>query len=245
MTSEQRYISKELTHFIGRDKVSNEVLYQKLCKILKEGLLTTKFKGVKIDTSKKLSEGEMIIATMICFCDIPLSDMGIHIKKYGPFGLSFTKDFIVKQGGYPVFYVAKNARSKLLMNKNILEVADDAVASLISDQVSKSIETVKHFDGKTDISDKEEKQIKSEIRISSFWADHVLGYIKLFDHTLPDEHPDNVYFEREWRVLGNVKFGLKDIQRILIPKDKDYAERFRKDFPEYYGQLSFTVYPDE
>ncbi len=41
MTSKQRYISKELTHFIGKDykSVSSDELYNRLSKILKKGLL--------------------------------------------------------------------------------------------------------------------------------------------------------------------------------------------------------------
>ena len=31
---------------------------------------------------------------VICFCDIPLEDLGIHMQKYSRFGLSFRKPFL-------------------------------------------------------------------------------------------------------------------------------------------------------
>jgi hypothetical protein len=31
----------------------------------------------------------------ICFCDIPEADLTIHMGKYGPFGLAFTKKFLM------------------------------------------------------------------------------------------------------------------------------------------------------
>ena len=44
--------------------------------------------------------------------------------------------------------------------------------------------------------------------------------------------------EREWRVLGDVGFELKDVHRIFLPPS--YAERFREDLPGYTGQVTFV-----
>lgn len=41
-----------------------------------------------------------------------------------------------------------------------------------------------------------------------------MAYIKLFDATLPDDHPDNYYMEREWRSLDNICFSVEDIRTI-------------------------------
>jgi len=35
-----------------------------------------------------------------------------------------------------------------------------------------------------------------------------------------------------------LKFDLKDVRRVFLPEF--YAELFRKDFPDYYGQVTFT-----
>jgi abortive phage resistance protein AbiGi (putative antitoxin) len=45
----------------------------------------------------------------ICFCDIPVTDLEIHMKKYSRVGLSFLKPFLVSKGANPVLYVANNS----------------------------------------------------------------------------------------------------------------------------------------
>lgn len=64
---------------------------------------------------------------------------------------------------------------------------------------------------------------------------YVFGYIKTFDPALADEHPDNYYMEREWRVIGQVHFRSCDVSRILVPTS--FVEQFRLDVPEYEGQV--------
>jgi hypothetical protein len=107
---QQRYVSTELTHFVGRGLVT-EKQYRLLMKIINEGWLThpphnpNRSGNLSVNTAAKFSTNEMYNPEMVCFCDIPVADLGIHISKYSPFGLSFSKDFVVKHGGCPVFYV--------------------------------------------------------------------------------------------------------------------------------------------
>jgi hypothetical protein len=55
---------------------------------------------------------------------------------------------------------------------------------------------------------------------------------------LNEDDPENYYFEREWRILGNLWFEITDINRVIIPES--YAKKFIKDIPEYSGQLTFV-----
>jgi len=64
-----------------------------------------------------------------------------------------------------------------------------------------------------------------------------LSYVKFFDDSLPDDHLDNFYMEREWRVVGNVHFGLDDVKQIFIPKD--FSKRFHTDVPDFPGEIEF------
>jgi hypothetical protein len=66
----------------------------------------------------------------------------------------------------------------------------------------------------------------------------VFPFIKYFDDLASDEDEANVYMEREWRVIGDVKFALVDVHRVFMPEH--YAERFRADLPNYKGQLTFS-----
>lgn len=74
-------------------------------------------------------------------------------------------------------------------------------------------------------------------QLERFFDFQVFSHLKFFDHLYPEDHPDNYYYEREWRVVGNVEFSLEDVKRVLIRQK--YAKRFREDCPQYYGQLTF------
>jgi Putative abortive phage resistance protein AbiGi, antitoxin len=107
MVDVQRYVSSELSHFVGKGK-SEEDQYRLLLQILRTGLLMHKpFKhpqqrALRLDFSQ-LREIE---DDVVCFCDIPTPDLAIHVGKYSKFGLAFKKEFLVEQGACPVFYVA-------------------------------------------------------------------------------------------------------------------------------------------
>jgi hypothetical protein len=64
-----------------------------------------------------------------------------------------------------------------------------------------------------------------------------LDFVKPFDAAKVDDDPDNYYMEREWRVPRNIKFELRDVERIIIPRK--YSDAFHADLPEYRGQLHF------
>jgi hypothetical protein len=63
-----------------------------------------------------------------------------------------------------------------------------------------------------------------------FWC-----YIKFYDHTKESDDNDNYYYEREWRVIGNIRFTKQDIVRVYIPSD--FNEIFKYDYPEFENRL--------
>ncbi len=54
---------------------------------------------------------------IISFCDIPLSQVKEHVKKYGGYGIGFSIDWGVKNGLNPVLYIEKNSRVAHSINK--------------------------------------------------------------------------------------------------------------------------------
>ena len=110
MSAVQRYISDELTHFVGSKKRKSKTRsredgqYELLIKILNEGRLYNPKMGVSLAvyTSAEISKNEMYSPQSVCLSDIPIEDLKIHTKKYSGFGVSFTKDFIIKQKGVPI-----------------------------------------------------------------------------------------------------------------------------------------------
>src|SRR5580700_4445458 len=122
--STQRYVSKELTHFLGRgfragactpDEVEQEqyVLLKKIISgavLAKDGDVDSAG-AISINVARTFGSGEKHKPSCVCFCDIPEPDLAIHIPKYSRFGLSFLKPFLVSQGANPVWYVAKDSMS--------------------------------------------------------------------------------------------------------------------------------------
>lgn len=46
---------------------------------------------------------------MVCFCDIPLSQIAEHVEKYGKYAIGIKKDWAIEKGVTPVLYVHKNS----------------------------------------------------------------------------------------------------------------------------------------
>lgn len=243
MPSHQRYVSNELTHFVGRSLASEADQYGLLVKILQAGwLLSPPFDpnafgtGIHIDYTKKISTNEMLSPTIVCFCDIPVADLGLHVRKYSRFGLAFSKAYLIQKGANPVLYVPGNSVSishdlapKVIPRP---EYFDDMLVEL--QEVFWSLRTLL-YDQKSAVARDYSARLTG---LDVFLRYEVFCFVKFFDDSLSDGDPENYYMEREWRVLGNVKFDLGDVRRLIVPET--WAERLRQDIPQYSGQLTFV-----
>jgi Putative abortive phage resistance protein AbiGi, antitoxin len=115
MPAAQRYVSDELTHFVGRTAKNDDERYEILVnRILKSGMLTypphdvNRPRSLALDFSQPLSTDQALQYEVVCFCDIPVADLAIHVRKYSKFGLAFKKEFLIARGACPVFYVAND-----------------------------------------------------------------------------------------------------------------------------------------
>ena len=267
--SQQRYISNELSHFAGAKLEKKENQYKVLIEIINTGFLKSSGHGfhptlssVEINENAKISENEMYIPGMVCFCDIPVEDLHLHVKKYSPFGLSFSKDFIVNNGGAPLYYIPRKTKvekAKRMSPERVEQLAQKSRnlgrASIEPEEedwkkTNKALyfdEMVKKYQGllkllcrliyKIDNLEQRGGAFNNLNEIEIFSKFHFFSYLKFFDHELQDSDLENYYFEREWRIVGNLQFNKKDIKRVfLLP---DYAKQFRKDCPDYYGQITF------
>lgn len=122
-TIQQQYVSNELTHFVGKE-LKPEEQYALLVKILTEGQLRSPGYPIdgpphKIDVWFRyrdlptIDPNMMVNPKMVCFCDIPVRDLRIHMTKYGEFGLSFLKTFLIAEGANPVFYLSQDSVASL------------------------------------------------------------------------------------------------------------------------------------
>jgi len=258
----QRYISKELTHFVGgnlREIKDEEQRFEKQYKILikiihekcisspphsslqlPEGMKYNQtYSPKRISGHHKFSSNDMIIPNIVCFCDIPLGDLGVHINKYSPFGLSFKKSFLIERGANPILYVEKNSA---IYYKSILEGKSrdstrleylNEMINLFGDNCFPPLKYLRTKDRTPIIGPPREECWF----IAEFVLD-LLCYVKLFDASKMDNDEDNFYMEREWRTLYDVYFEINDIYRIILPSA--FNKRFRNDVPEYTGQITFS-----
>jgi hypothetical protein len=144
--------------------------------------------------------------------------------------LSFKKDFIARNGGAPVFYIPQKAKRIGASTTCRGEYFDYAVTSIHEnyDDLQKESGTIDSED-QIPAPSREPNSIDFDglIEDYQFLVFYVFSYAKFFDHTLPDEHENNYYFEREWRIIGKLKFELKDINHIYLPEG--YQNKVDKD----------------
>jgi hypothetical protein len=260
----QRYVSNELTHFVGAALSCDEDRYSLLVKILREGWLThpphnLTFSGnLSVNAQVHFSSNEMYSAEVVCFCDIPLDDLDIHVKKYGPFGIAFPKGLLVQRGANPVFYVASPSpihspfTSDLVaaIMRNPVNYAYDKVRLAVDRTIERGaafdravpewhrmVDLLRTLLMQTSATPGVPPEAQRVHDLTLFMEFQVFSFIKCFDPGLTESHRENFYMEREWRVVGNVQFALGDISRVLVPEA--FGGRFRQDVPEYKGQLTF------
>lgn len=257
---QQRYVSSELTHFVGASlRPDEEAQYDLFRRILRSGVLKKGSSGAGFFYAlSPIADdlGESLQAPMVCFCDIPVEDLQLHSAKYGRFGVAFRKDLLARKGATPVFYVVSDAPTLPMLGhifhfdrpredrgdwkepttinfapyrrRDVFEVWKYATTMVAHKGASASSPGVTSY----------------EFMQGPWWGDfleffslYVFGYVKYMEVGLEESDARNFYMEREWRVLHEVVFTIEEVTRVVIPEQ--YARRFRVDFPEYFGQVSF------
>jgi Putative abortive phage resistance protein AbiGi, antitoxin len=69
-----------------------------------------------VNVDAPMTSNKFIDPEMICFCDIPYEPVElfrIHTAKYKRFGIAFKREFLIRQGANPVFYVATSSATPL------------------------------------------------------------------------------------------------------------------------------------
>jgi hypothetical protein len=247
----QSYVSDELIHFVGGAMPSNAERYALFLKILGQGWLQASYREefgpgftVRSNSQTRLSANEAIKCTMLCFCDIPRGQLKIHTQKYGPFGIAFSKQFLLRRGATPVHYVPRNAcnRAVGVGPQNVGERFDELRAEL--GRVRADLEEyVTGIDGAPTYLSKRSPPGTPEGhrvlgRLSALQSEFevlVFARIKFFTEGLPEDHRENYYMEREWRLHDGLAFRLGEIARIFLPLD--YRQQFHEDVPDYTGDV--------
>jgi hypothetical protein len=253
---EQRYVSRDLTHFAGRGKRTKVQRYRVLLEIVRSGKLRSPRRFGITEFNAKFSQREMYSFPGVCFCDIPLADLRIHTQKCGPFGIAFQKQFLLQRGASPVFYIANDSQITPDTDSQTRQLDPAAVALGIREA---SYSREKFFDLMVSEFDRLGRALANRAKAiprssskevlelaecatrmatwKAYLTEYVFAYCIPFYANLDDTDERHFYMEREWRVYGDVKFGVSDIERLIVPRE--FGKRIRTDLPEYDGQVHF------
>jgi hypothetical protein len=207
------------------------------------------YPNVRHDLGSKLSDNALVQFEIVCFCDIPLEEIAIHCSKYGHFGLAFSKSFLIAQGASPVMYIPKPGSFEMVIREHHSASGELSYEERKNGDRANLIDTVFAFHNhkvlyhwflelqnavpEADSLDGVMKIVKN-LRTTLFYQTaieaFIFGHLKFFDPTLPPDHADNYYMEREWRVAGKVRFQQADVEHLYV--SADFVDRARRDFPD-------------
>jgi len=195
---------------------------------------------------------------IVCFCDIPQDDLVIHCAKYSCFGMAFPRQFLVDRGAAPVMYVPKPGWYKAVirshdchsgkLNREVVTEGDKAsridaafdfhnhkltndLYMRLQDRMGKAFRQRKTVDDVLSVEDDLHQLLMYQTIIETL----LFGHLKFFDPTLPPNHVDNYYMEREWRVAGKVEFAVKDIANLYVAQA--FLNQATQDFPDLAGNI--------
>ena len=241
MPQDQQYVSNELFHFVGRNQQPKRQ-FELLVQIMQSRvLLSSKCAGTNydLDGDGRLLAGEMMNVPAICFCDIPVESLSIHIKKYGPFSLSFSKRFVSNNGGKPVIYVPLKSMASIGQGSRGSDLPQKLRTVI---QSLRELEKIRsNADYNESINDRQTRRLVSKtIAQGQFLTKEFYYFIKLFDEDLPLEHRKNYYMEREWRIVNNpiqpqLQFSISNIKHIIVPGE--FRGQILRMFPNVESKL--------
>ena len=230
------YVSNELFHFVGHATPSdNEENYRKLLLVLGSGWVSAPphrpqwdNESYGIDHSKRLESGALIVPSVTCFCDIPVEHLDIHIRKYGPSGVSFRRTFLARHGARPVMYIPMNRDDwRSIYGRNLLADMEACYKSFLS--LCDEVVTDPGQEMTSTYAKQTSDPLDAREAVKKLVQKHFFAFIKPFDVDLPSNDSDNYYMEREWRRLGNVKASPATVVTVLVASG--FEDRLRKDAP--------------
>ena len=229
-----RYTSDELFHFVGYSHPDDHVAnYDILRSVLADRCIShpphERGWGVErltLNRTESLVNGGLLVPDVVCFADIPREALGIHVKKYGMFGLSLARDHLVRYGARPVMYVPLHADDGLSIYGRTLLRDIEAVFRSLQDTTQDLPPIERRHLGRQLVSLQESAQVAYTVFGKAF-----LAFLKPFDADLENRDPENYYMEREWRRLGNVCFAPEQVGCILVPEV--YVARLKGECPSF------------
>lgn len=248
-----RYTSETFYHMVGFGVMNDPSIapedkqdqcYERLKLVLKFGFIA----GVDLDGNRVKQESIIRVSTnpkghlrhgdfdgflvkgdISCFADIPLECIDVHASKYGLFGFGVSARHLVRLGARPVSYVPVDDDGWMGPSYRGTGLLDNMTSEIVKlhDEVDAWEE---------EHNDADESGVKTIHNmhkwsgLNSVLTRDVAAFIKPYDSTLPFDHPECYYMEREWRLLGNVEIAPPKVPTIIVAKG--YRLRLLEEVPD-------------
>ena len=195
-----------------------------------KGILADNFHVKYCKESIHFGENSNLIihVPMVCFCDIPLSQIKNHIANYGHYGIGLTREWAIKNKLNPVLYVQHDSSLAISYDQLIKDILKASKKINDKDVFKRTMDIaryLKNYEGKPERSG---KVIKKKYRFSDEreWR-YVPPYSSackvLYTHqtyTKPGIVEEAIQSMEGYRL----KFNPNDVKYIIIKNDKEIGE---------------------
>jgi len=196
------------------------------------------------DFSEFLEDEYRIAIPMVCFCDIPLSQIHNHVKNYGGYALGLSKEWGRKNSISRIIYSYKQSFSAKYFITT-LRYAQDFNSVGIVNQINKLFQFVKPYEGKLYRSNSTTSDLIRfyDEREWRFVPDTSLRNNVVRSYLSEKEYLDAQELETANGSLANDTFSLsfepKDIKYIIVNKESEIHEMLKKVIKIKGGKFSY------
>ena len=220
MAEQPQYVSDKLFHFVGHaHSEDHEKNFATLKAILQTGWILHRGgspgwgqERISISPTGTLINERLIVPEVVCFCDIPEEALGIHVAKYGQFGLSLSRQYAQRYGARPVLYFPLNIDQPEMRYGTPCLSDIEAVFRSLRNHLRGIEKPNERTWGQEPTTLEHAADAFASIALKEF-----LAFVKPFDGQLPATAWNNYYMEREWRRLGNMEVNEQSVRSIIIP----------------------------
>tara|TARA_R110000787_G_scaffold278320_1_gene387998 strand:+ start:1559 stop:2056 length:498 start_codon:yes stop_codon:yes gene_type:complete len=156
------------------------------------------------------------------------------MKKYGYFGVSLERQYLVRFHARPVTYIPIYRSDDLgISGRTLIRDIESAVKGFYEYYLKTEENSEEAYSrGLASFPDNANESLSV---LESTLLKDFIGFIKPFNSEINIEDPDNYYMEREWRKLGNIKFEEQFVCTVVILCG--YESDFLREFSQYKGRL--------
>jgi len=193
-----------------------------------KGILTSGFKlkycveGINFHNESNFN----IAFAMVCFCDIPLSEIKEHLDSYGYYGIGLSKQWAKRKKLNPVLYIESNSNIAESINRQVTEILSSKTKLSFKwlDSLFETFAYLKNYDGELYRGDQRIENYK-------FYNEREWRYVPNISELngLPFDVRADDYLENKDEYNSKLKdiylkFEPSDISYILVKKEEEIID---------------------